>query len=205
MHSVPLFIIQRFTALECFLSTSTSIHVTSVIEMTFHVARPDRASPGRQQAVHVLHTVKHASTMSAITELEDSLDMLLKVMASATAYLSRKAAHTQVNPTVPLTTLGNTDAPSFEALQGTRAELVQDIVSQAQDVQLRISHLPTTMLSEDEHACEIRALETELQEANREYIQSLDEARALSSKLDALLDRLTEERHAARELLSHDV
>lgn len=143
--------------------------------------------------------------MSAITELEDSLDMLLKVMASAIAYLSRKAAHTQVNPTVPLTTLGNTDAPSFEALQGTRAELVQDIVSQAQDVQLRISHLPTTMLSEDEHACEIRALETELQEANREYIQSLDEARALSSKLDALLDRLTEERHAARELLSHDV
>ena len=88
--------------------------------------------------------------MSAITELEDSLDMLLKVMASAIAYLSRKAAHTQVNPTVPLTTLGNTDAPSFEALQGTRAELVQDIVSQAQDVQLRISHLPTTMLSEDE-------------------------------------------------------
>lgn len=151
MHSVPLFIIQRFTALECFLSTSTSIHVTSVIEVTFHVARPDRASPGRQQAVHVLHTVKHASTMSAITELEDSLDMLLKVMASAIAYLSRKAAHTQVNPTVPLTTLGNTDAPSFEALQGTRAELVQDIVSQAQDVQLRISHLPTTMLSEDEH------------------------------------------------------
>lgn len=186
MHSVPLFIIQRFTALECFLSTSTSIHVTSVIEVTFHVARPDRASPGRQQAVHVLHTVKHASTMSAITELEDSLDMLLKVMASAIAYLSRKAAHTQVNPTVPLTTLGNTDAPSFEALQGTRAELVQDIVSQAQDVQLRISHLPTTMLSEDEHvrmadlprkACEICALETELQEANREYIQSLDEAR----------------------------
>ena len=63
---------------------------------------------------------------------------------------------------------------------------MQDIVSQAQDVQLRISHLPTTMLSEDEHvrmadlprkACEIRALETELQEANREYIQSLDEAR----------------------------
>ena len=49
-------------------------------------------------------------------------------MASAIAYLSRKAAHTQVNPTVPLTTLGNTDAPSFEALQGTRAELVQDIV-----------------------------------------------------------------------------
>ena len=147
MHSVPLFIIQRFTALECFLSTSTSIPVTSVIEVTFHVARPDRASPGRQQAVHV----KHASTMSAITELEDSLDMLLKVMASAIAYLSRKAAHTQVNPTVPLTTLGNTDAPSFEALQGTRAELVQDIVSQAQDVQLRISHLPTTMLSEDEH------------------------------------------------------
>lgn len=128
--------------------------------------------------------------MSAITELEDSLDMLLKVMASAIAYLSRKAAHTQVNPTVPLTTLGNTDAPSFEALQGTRAELVQDIVSQAQDVQLRISHLPTTMLSEDEHvrmadlprkAFEIRALETELEEANREYIQSLDEARMFIS------------------------
>lgn len=120
--------------------------------------RSDLSTWQRLTALHdgdgkcdVLHTVKHASTMSAIAELEDSLDMLLKVMASAIAYLSRKAAHTQVNPTVPLTTLGNTDAPSFEALQGTRAELVQDIVSQAQDVQLRISNLPTNMLSEDEH------------------------------------------------------
>ena len=67
---------------------------------------------------------------------------------------------------------------------------VHDIVSQAQDVQFRISHLPTTMLSEDEHvrmadlprkAFEIRALETELEEANREYIQSLDEARMFIS------------------------
>lgn len=60
---------------------------------------------------------------------------------------------------------------------------------------------------------EIRELETELEEANREYIQALDEARmydcslmtdVLSSKLDTLLDRLTQERHAARELLAHD-
>lgn len=64
-----------------------------------------------------------------------------------------------------------------------------------------------------EKAMEIRALETELEEANREYIQALNEARmydcslmtdVLSSKLDTLLDRLTQERHAARELLALD-
>lgn len=88
--------------------------------------------------------------MGAIAELEDSVDMLLKVMASAIAYLSRKAAHKQVNPAVPLTTLGRTDVPSFEELQSTRAELVQDIVLQAKDVQRRIDTLPTFVPTEQD-------------------------------------------------------
>lgn len=89
--------------------------------------------------------------MGSITELEDSLNMLLKVMASAIAYLSRKSGHTPVNAQVPLTVLGNTEALPPETLEASRDELVQDLISQAKDVQRRIDALPSRDISEDEH------------------------------------------------------
>lgn len=80
--------------------------------------------------------------MDPITQLEDALDTLLKVMASAIAYLSRKAGHKQVNSRVPLTVLGNTEALPEEELAASREELVQDLVSQAKEVEQRIDALP---------------------------------------------------------------
>lgn len=88
--------------------------------------------------------------MDPITQLEDALDTLLKVMASAIAYLSRKAGHKQVNPRIPLTVLGTTEALPDEELASNRDELVHDLVAQAKEVEARIGSLPT--LDGDEEA-----------------------------------------------------
>lgn len=90
----------------------------------------------------IVVSVRAFAGMDAITELENSLDTLLKVMASAIAYLSRKAGHQQVNAAVPLTTLGNTEGLTPEALAASRDELVDDLVAQACDVERRIYALP---------------------------------------------------------------
>jgi len=92
--------------------------------------------------------------MDRVTQLEDAYDTLLKVMAAATAYLSRKAHHVQVNPSVPLTVLGNTEAASDEVLTSSRQEMVKDLVAQAKEVQWRIDQLP----SDDLHPDSVRTL-----------------------------------------------
>lgn len=82
------------------------------------------------------------STMDSISELEVALDTLIKVMASAVAYLSRKAAHKQVNTVVPLTVLGTPESVSDDVLAAQREELVQGLVKQAKDVEQCIQKLP---------------------------------------------------------------
>lgn len=87
--------------------------------------------------------------MWALTELEDSLDTLLKVMASAIAYMSRKSSHKQVDPQVPLTTMGNTEGLPPDALNASRDELVSDLILQAKDVKQRIDALLITDTTEE--------------------------------------------------------
>jgi len=91
--------------------------------------------------------------MLALTELEDSLDTLLKVMASAIAYTSRKASHKQVNPQVPLTTLGNAEGLAPDAMEASRDELIADLITQAKDLQRRIQELPSTDQSDEAQVC----------------------------------------------------
>lgn len=93
--------------------------------------------------------------MVALTELEDSLDTLLKVMASAIAYTSRKASHRQVHPQVPLTTLGNTEGLAPDVMAASRDELVADLITQAKDVQRRIQELPATDDSDEAQVCTV--------------------------------------------------
>ncbi|KAL4402609.1 RNA polymerase II transcriptional regulator [Malassezia pachydermatis] len=139
--------------------------------------------------------------MEPITELEDSLDTLLKVMASAIAYLSRKSGHKQVNQEVPLTTLGNTEGLSEDVLASNREELIEDLISQAKDVEQRISDLSLASVKEDAQMEEIVSLEKELHAANQDYQQALDDANALSAKLRDVLMQLTQDRHTARQVL----
>lgn len=122
--------------------------------------------------------------MDRVTQLEDAFDTLLKVMASSIAYLSRKAPHMQINPRVPLTVLGNTEALADAELASNRHELVTDLVTQAKDVQWRISLLPDAADEpQDVRYCayqdaRIAELDAELRQANSEYRESVAEARA---------------------------
>ncbi|WFD19037.1 hypothetical protein MCAP1_001252 [Malassezia caprae] len=139
--------------------------------------------------------------MLALTELEDSLDTLLKVMASAIAYTSRKSSHKQVHPQVPLTTLGNTEGLAPDVMAASQDELVSDLITQAKDVQRRISELPAMDQSDEAQMAALADLERDLHEANQEYKQALSEADLLSHQLNNSLARLCTERQAARVVL----
>lgn len=155
--------------------------------------------------------------MDPITQLEDSLDTLLKVMASAIAYLSRKAGHKQVNERVPLTVLGTTEALPDDVLKANRDELVHDLVSQAKEVEQHIRALPS--LDTDEEA-RVRALPTDADGAARSAADAAAHGErcvprrstgspyvlaaypdTLLGQLDTLLERLCAERQAARDVL----
>ncbi|WFD34089.1 hypothetical protein MCUN1_000921 [Malassezia cuniculi] len=138
--------------------------------------------------------------MDRVTQLEDAFDTLVKVMASAIAYLSRKASHKQVNARIPLTVLGNTEALTDDDLASNRQELVADLIAQAKDVQWRISQLPDTSDDPNDNT-HLAALETELHQANNEYREAVAEARDLCAQLDKLVDRLCDEQQSLRTLL----
>ncbi|WFD47638.1 hypothetical protein GLX27_002290 [Malassezia furfur] len=139
--------------------------------------------------------------MDPITQLEDSLDTLLKVMASAIAYLSRKAGHKQVNARVPLTVLGTTEALPDDVLKANRDELVHDLVSQAKEVEQHIRALPSLDTDEEARTARLEALQTRLHTANDAYRAAVQEAHTLLGQLDTLLERLCAERQAARDVL----
>ncbi|WFD30949.1 hypothetical protein MSPP1_001975 [Malassezia sp. CBS 17886] len=126
--------------------------------------------------------------MDNIAQLEDAFDTLFKVMASAVAYLSRKAGHKQVNATVPVTLLGNTEALDNAVLQASRDELVQDLIVQAKDVEMRIQALPAGSSDDLSQILGARLTDWEerMKEANRDYQEALDEAHTLLAELDAL-------------------
>ncbi|WFD01625.1 hypothetical protein MOBT1_000301 [Malassezia obtusa] len=139
--------------------------------------------------------------MDPITRLEDSLDTLLKVMASAIAYLSRKAGHKQVNPRVPLTVLGTTEALPEDELRANRDELVHDLVAQAKEVEQHIAALPVLDTDESARTARLEALQGQLRTANDEYRAALQEAHTLLAQLDGLLARLCAQRQDARAVL----
>ncbi|PKI84461.1 hypothetical protein MVES_001716 [Malassezia vespertilionis] len=145
--------------------------------------------------------------MDRITPLEDALDTLIKVMASAIAYLSRKAGHEQVNARVPLTVLGTTEALPTETLAKNREELVHDLVAQAKEVEQCIQALPTWGDEYTDAALSARlvAKQASLVEANGAYREALEEAQHLYTQLDILLARLCAERQHARQRLETDV
>lgn len=156
---------------------------------------------------------------SALTELEDALDTLLKIMASAIAYQSRKAGHRQVDPDVPLTTLGNTEGLSDEALAASRDELVHDLIAQAKDVERRIAALPVPDEDDDaqvrrwthpgcapRHARARhprRQCRVPCRAGGRTYVTTLTPAGTLQAQLRGALERLSHERQAARHVLDH--
>lgn len=115
------------------------------------------------------------SNMDRVTQLEEGIDMLLKIMAASISYLSRKADFKQLHPLVP-PTVRAPDAVDDATMQESTRELVEDLVQKAKEVEVLIAALPAPTETEEEQAAELAALEEQVQVANREYRDALSEA-----------------------------
>lgn len=135
--------------------------------------------------------------MDLLTQLDTSLDLLLQIMSSSIAYISRKAKHQQLpSSSVPLTILGKTEAIEQDEMDQAIQELVTDLVEKAQAIKQIISHLPTkeSLGSDDDLAHNLGQIQSELNQVNKEYKAAVEEAGALQSQVADLL-RIVEERY----------
>ncbi|GJN88133.1 hypothetical protein Rhopal_001089-T1 [Rhodotorula paludigena] len=160
-----------------------------------------------------MEVARELSHMDRLTQTQNSIDELIRIMYSTLGYLSRKASFKQLNPNFPVTqSIPHIDPPDvFEANQ---KELVTDFLRKAKQLEYLIDALPSSAPppppattpagpsaagpAEDEHDdAEFRALEEEMQAVNDEYLDALGQAEALHSQLQASLHGILESRSGA--------
>ncbi|GAA6008234.1 Srb7p [Rhodotorula paludigena] len=161
-----------------------------------------------------MEVARELSHMDRLTQTQNSIDELIRIMYSTLGYLSRKASFKQLNPNFPVTqSIPDIDPPDvFEANQ---KELVTDFLRKAKQLEYLIDALPSSApppppsattsagpsaagMAEEEHdEAEFLALENEMQAVNDEYLEALGQAEALHSQLQASLHGILESRSGA--------
>ncbi|KWU41576.1 hypothetical protein RHOSPDRAFT_22736, partial [Rhodotorula sp. JG-1b] len=136
------------------------------------------------------------NTVDRLTQTQNSIDDLVRIMYSSLSYLSRKASFKQINPNFPVTQ-SIPGADSQETYQENRKELVGDFLRKAKQLEYLISVLPSppppppaapadsaaaapppqngTGTGDGDEA-EFARLEQDLQSANDEYLDALQQA-----------------------------
>ncbi|KAG0655229.1 hypothetical protein C6P46_001095 [Rhodotorula mucilaginosa] len=131
---------------------------------------------------------RQQSHMDRLTQTQNSIDDLVRIMYSSLSYLSRKASFKQINPNFPVTQ-SIPGADSQETYQENRKELVGDFLRKAKQLEYLISVLPSPPPppsaapppqngtgAGDSDEAEFARLEQELQSANDEYLDALQQA-----------------------------
>ncbi|EPQ26561.1 uncharacterized protein PFL1_05883 [Pseudozyma flocculosa PF-1] len=144
--------------------------------------------------------------MDLVTQLDNDIDLLLKIMSSSIAYVSRKAKHQQLpDSLVPLTITGRTEAVEPHEMSESIDELVADLVLKAKEIQEIILHLPDDKLGEDETLQrDLAQLESEMRVANQDYRQALKEAETLRDQVKTLTRQLCDGQAELRAWLVKD-
>lgn len=136
--------------------------------------------------------------MDLLTQLDSDIDLLLKIMSSSVAFISRKAKHAPLpSSTIPLTILGKTEAIEPDAMDEAIGELVTDLVEKAAGIREIIEHLPTkeSLSGDAELEQELGRLEGEMRGVNEEYRAAVEECKVLQGEVGELV-RLISERQA---------
>ncbi|CDR36344.1 hypothetical protein NBRC10512_003930 [Rhodotorula toruloides] len=135
--------------------------------------------------------------MDRLTQTQNSIDDLIRIMYSTLGYLSRKASFKQINPNFPVTQAIQGADPE-EVFEANRKELVHDFLLKAKQLELLISSLPSTPPGptsvEGDDADEFEDLEREVRSVNGEYLEALGEAESLHAQLQASLAGVLETR-----------
>ncbi|CBQ71789.1 conserved hypothetical protein [Sporisorium reilianum SRZ2] len=142
--------------------------------------------------------------MDLLTQLDSDIDLLLKIMSSSVAFISRKAKHAVLlASTIPLTILGKTEAIEPDDMDHAIAELVDDLVAKADSIRAIIRHLPTEecLGGDVELEAELARLETEMQGANEGYREAVREAERLRAEVGELVRLISERQVEGRAWL----
>ncbi|GAA5993179.1 hypothetical protein JCM10908_001327 [Rhodotorula pacifica] len=130
------------------------------------------------------------SHMDRLTQTQNSIDDLVRIMYSSLSYLSRKATFKQINPNFPVTQ-SIPGADSDQVYEENRKELVGDFLRKAKQLEYLISVLPSPPSSASSSSSdapsgsangstgdeeEFARLEEEMQVVNAEYLDALGEA-----------------------------
>ncbi|KAG7090428.1 hypothetical protein E1B28_009547 [Marasmius oreades] len=137
--------------------------------------------------------LQETSNMDRITQLQDEIQQLLLIMSSSISYLTLRSNFLQVSPDIPITkqrAADKYDPP--EVFEANKQELVADLIVKAKQVEFLINSLPEPK-PEEEQAKRLQALETEMQEANAEYIRAVNRTKSLRTQVSELLRLMLEE------------
>ncbi|KAF9042311.1 hypothetical protein BJ165DRAFT_263610 [Panaeolus papilionaceus] len=131
--------------------------------------------------------LQELSHMDRITQLQDEIQQILKIMSNTISYLTTRANFLQVSPDVPITKQRNPekydDPETFEANQ---KELVTDLMVKAKQIEYLIKSLPVPE-PEEEQAKRLQVLEEEMGAANEEYIRAVERAKDLHLQISDVL------------------
>lgn len=112
--------------------------------------------------------------MDRITQLQDGIDSLVTIMYSTISFLTRKADFKQVNPDIPITqTIPRPEGAklSHETFSENCAELAQDFLKKAKQIEYLISILPPH--SEDNPDCKDETQATSGKESSKKASDSI--------------------------------
>ncbi|KAM0754713.1 hypothetical protein T439DRAFT_377147 [Meredithblackwellia eburnea MCA 4105] len=135
------------------------------------------------------------SHMDRLTQTQDAIDELVKIMYSSLSYLTRKAQFKQVNQDIPITqTIPNSEPE--DVFKENQKELVGDFLRKAKQLEYLIASLPTPQ--EDDTEADLEELQKESEEVNREYEEALLVAEELHLQLKESLKAALDARAAQK-------
>ncbi|KIY50820.1 hypothetical protein FISHEDRAFT_37801 [Fistulina hepatica ATCC 64428] len=137
--------------------------------------------------------LQELSHMDRITQLQDEIQQILTIMANTIAYLTSRTNFLQVSEEIPITKQRNKekyDEPDVFA--ANQKELIADLIVKAKQIEYLIDSLPEPEAEELQasarsHLFRLQALETEMDQANAEYMEALKRTKSLHAEVSKIL------------------
>ncbi|WVQ78878.1 hypothetical protein IAT38_000969 [Cryptococcus sp. DSM 104549] len=127
-----------------------------------------------------------STDMDRITQLQDAILDLLTITSTSIEYITKRTQFEQTSRFIP-TTLSTSNAANRGDYRGTIETFVADIIRRSKDVQHLIDELPKPGDS-SERAQRLSELQEEIQLANIDYKDALEQSEALVKELQTALD-----------------
>jgi mediator of RNA polymerase II transcription subunit 21 len=170
-----------------------------------------QATNSKSDDVEASSSTSKSASLDLISQLESDLALMLQIMSSSLHFIATRSAHVQLNDDIPLfQALTNASASASRQLLSPEAmaeeieELTDDLVGKAKEMEKLIQSIPC---KRDESVVmkELKEIDEEMVEANKDFIEALEEVSRLRSDIDSLLRALCDDHRAGRARLAASV